>query len=268
MPIYRPGYVMAAIYQDDESELTFFERIIYRLLSNVVPYKLASRERWLFGQRAALEMHRDGIEDFLIPGAGVPTSGHVHQLLPEARVLYIDNDLSIVKAAQKMLVNKPRVRYIYGDLTRWDEVKEQCNEFFDLSPRIGIIFVGASYFIPDEPLRNLLKDLYDWAGPGSKIVIDNYNSEFPMPPARRIFHLVYELTGNHLYLRNDAEFRELLEPWQIESTRPIIYGIPYGFAGEIKLPDDLTEDDSRKAIPIWVGYKASKVMPHRVREGA
>lgn len=258
MPIYRPGYVMAAIYQDDESELTFFERIVYRLLSNVVPYKLASRERWLFGQRAALELHKEGIGNFLIPGAGVPTSGHVHQLLPKARVLYIDNDPSIVEAARKMLASHRYARYIYGDLTRWDEIKEQAREFFGANPKVGIVFIGSSYFIPDEPLRKLLKDLYDWASPGSKIVIDNYNSDFPMPPARRIFHLVYELTGNRLYLRTDAQFREFLKPWQVEDIRPIIYGIPYGFAGELKLPDDLTEEDSQKAIPIWVGYKASK----------
>ena len=92
------------------------------------------------------------------------------------------------------------------------------------------------------------------------MVVENSNSE-PMQnelPASRIGRFIYTLTGNRQYFRTDAEFRELLKPWQVEKTEPILYGVPRNFfTGDIKLPEELSE--SEKWIPpLLVGYKVYK----------
>jgi len=258
MPLYRPGHVMAAIYQDDDSNLMTVERLIYRFICLLGPYKRASRERWLFGQRAALEIYEEGLRNFLVPGAGIPTSGHVHQLLPDAKVLYVDKDETIVRMAQEMLGSNPNVRYVQGDLREWAKIEPHCLDFFGPSPKVGIIFIGTSYFFPDEALGQLFRALYAWAGVGSKMIVDNSNSEAPRPFVHKFGNLIYAVTGNRLYRRNDRQFRALLGPWHVERMQPLFYLIPHGLTFKPKMFDELTEEE-REIPPVGVAYKVCKL---------
>jgi len=257
MPLYRPGHVMAAIYQGDDSGLMAVERLIYRLICRMAPYRRSMRERWLFSQKSVLEMHREGINAFLIPGAGIPTSGHVHQLLPDAKVLYVDKDETIVRMAQEMLADSPNARYIQGDLRDWGEVELHCREFFGPEPKVGVLFIGASYFFSDEDLQKLFRALYEWAGIGSKMVVDYHNSEAPNPLTQRISRFIYAVTGNPWYSRNDAQFRSLLEPWCVEKVEPIFYSIPSGLTLRVKTFEELTEGE-KKIPPLLIAYKVYK----------
>ncbi len=257
MPIYRPGYVMAAIYEDDDSILHPVEKLIYRFLSKLTAYKRGCRERWLAGQRFILQMAKKGVRNFLVPGAGIPTAGHVHQLVPEARVLYLDKEESIVKLANEVIKDKPNVRYVQGDLREWSEIEKLCDEFFGPSPRVGIVFIGASYFFRDEDLRQLFGAWYNWAGSGSMLAIDILNSEAPITPAQRLFGFIYALTGNAYVFRDDAQIRSLLSPWKVDSIEPILYNLPHGFTGKFKVAAELTEDE-RNIPPVDVGYLAYK----------
>lgn len=260
MPIYRTGYVMAAIYEGDDSILLPLERLIYRFLCSLGPYRRMMRERWLYSKRRTIELYQEGFRKFLVPGAGIPTAGHVHQLFPDARVLYIDKDPDIVRMARKSLAGNPNVLYIQGDVTRWDEIEPQAVEFLGPQPEVAIVFIGATVFFTDDQLREIFRDLYRWAGPNSKMVVENSNSE-PIKyelPASRIGRIVYTLTGNRQYFRTDEEFRELLGPWKVERTEPILYGVPRNFfTGDIKLPEELTEAE-RWIPPLLVGYKVYK----------
>ncbi len=260
MPIYRTGYVMAAIYEDNDSILLPLERLIYRFLCSLGPYRRMMRERWLYSKRCAIELYQEGFRSFLVPGAGIPTAGHVHQLFPDARVLYVDKDPDIVRMARRELADNPRVLYIQGDITRWHEIEPYATDFLGSQPQVAIIFIGATVFFTDEQLRRIFAGLYDWAGPGSKMVVENSNSE-PIKhelPASRIGRIVYTLTGNRQYFRTDEEFRELLGSWEVERMEPILYGVPRNFfTGDIKLPEEL--DESEKWIPpLLVGYKVYK----------
>jgi len=234
------------------------ERLLYRFICHIGPLKRTARERWLFGQRAVLEMHKEGISNFLVPGAGIPTAGHVHQLLPDAKVVYVDKDKGIVHLAKEMLADSPNALYIHGDLREWEKIEPHCLEFLGPSPKVGIIFIGASYFIPDETLRQLFRALYDWASVGSKMMVDNFNPKSPNPPAHRIARFIYTLTGNTHYGRDDAQFRALLEPWQVERVEPVLYNVPRGFSSEVKTLEELTEEE-KETPPTFVGYKVCKV---------
>ncbi len=258
MPIYRPGYVMAAIYEDDESGLMPLERLIYRIICALGPYKRAVRERWLYARRETIRMHKEhGINDFIVPGAGIPTAGHVHEVLSSARVLYIDKDSTIVREANKLIGENPNVCYIQGDLRRWDEIVHRCREFFGPSPKVGVVFIGSTYFIPDSDLRNFFSNLYEFAGPGSRMLVDNINAEIPKPPAHHLAWNLYRLSGNRLYARSDEEFRSILSPWRVDEVEPIFYAVPTGFTIKIKLYEELTEEE-KKLPPGIVSYKAVK----------
>ena len=250
MPIFRTGMVMAAIYQDDDSALTATERFLYRILQRVGPYKRAIRERWLFGQAATLELYKEGIRNFLVLGAGIPTSGHAHQLVREAKVLYVDKDPSIVSTARELLADEPSVHYIQGDLMDWEaSILPHCQGFFGPSPRMGIIMVGVHGLLPPEPLRRLFQGMYQWAGKGSALILTNADlgviRNNPSLSLRyNLVALVYRFTGNKLYLRTDAELRELVKPWQVEKARPFWGWLPH--------------QEAPKEAPIYWGYKLRK----------
>lgn len=258
--LFRPGYVMATLYDGDVSRLNSMEKLLYRLSGLVGGYRRSCRERWLYMRRATLELYQEGFRDFLVPGAGLPTGGHVHQLLPDARVLYLDREPSIVEEARKLVGDNPNVRYVQGDLGKWGEVQELCDDFFGPEPRIGIIFIGATYFLPDQELKSLFQSLYNWAAPGSKMITDRAYFWFEFNPVIRFLRYIsYTLSGNVLYFREPEHFESLVKPWRVEKTEPIIFFFPrsWGFRLVAKTFDELTEDERTKP-PVAAGYKLYK----------
>ncbi len=213
-------------------ELNFGERLVFRLLRLIGPVKKAVTERWLFGQRVAVDLYREGIRDFLVLGAGMPTAGHVHQLFPDARVMYVDKDEKVVKLAQEKLAGNAKVRYIKGDLTRFhDEVFPEARKFFGEAPKLGIIMVGIIYFLPDEVVREIFKALYGWVGPGSRLVVTNTDADAIR--ATRGYYLrylafkgLYRLVGNRNSPRTDTGLRAMLLPWQVVEKVPIFSPVP------------------------------------------
>jgi len=230
MQLYRTGMVMAAVLQSDESELLPLERLLFRLMCKVGPYKRAVRERWLFGQAATLELYREGIRRYLVLGAGIPTSGHTHQIVgKECKVLYVDKDESVVREGTRLLADSPAVRYVQGDILKWEEtILSHCVGWLGESPEVGIIMVGLVPFLNSEQLSRVLKKLYEWAGEGSALILthpslssirEHYNS-LSMRLRYSIIAAIYALTGNRLYLRTNEELEEQTRPWRVEKAEP------------------------------------------------
>ncbi|NJL58199.1 hypothetical protein HC928_26100 [bacterium] len=58
-----------------------------------------------------------GIDQFLVFGAGIPTGLHVHEVVPQARTLYTDIDPLCVQYGQQILADIPTADYIICDIT-------------------------------------------------------------------------------------------------------------------------------------------------------
>jgi hypothetical protein len=213
-------------------DLNVGEKLVLFLLRRIGPVKRAVNERWLFGQRAEVEFYKEGIRDFLVLGAGLPTAGHVHQLFPDARVLYVDKDENVVKLAQKKLAGNERVRYIKGDLRKFqEEVLPEAKKFFGDAPKLGIVMVGIIYFLPDETVREIFKALYGWVAPGSRLVVTNTDADAIRATKGTylrylLFKGLYRLVGNRNYPRSDMGLRAMLLPWQVVERIPIFAPVP------------------------------------------
>jgi hypothetical protein len=213
-------------------DLNVGEKLVLFLLRRIGPVKRAVNERWLFGQRAEVEFYKEGIRDFLVLGAGLPTAGHVHQLFPDARVLYVDKDENVVKLAQNKLAGNERVRYIKGDLRKFqEEVLPEAKKFFGDAPKLGIVMVGIIYFLPDETVREIFKALYGWVAPGSRLVVTNTDADAIRATKGTylrylLFKGLYRLVGNRNYPRSDMGLRAMLLPWQVVERIPIFAPVP------------------------------------------
>jgi hypothetical protein len=163
--------------------------------------------------RATRSVRDLGIDQFLVFGAGIPTRGNVHEVVPDARVLYTDIDKANVALGREILKDVPNTGYTWcdaADLSTLD--RAEVERVLGPLRRLGIVFVGLAVFIPDDRLRQTFEALYDWAPPGSAMVLD-----FDSDACSTVPNVVEILqsTGAPFEMRGPETIAPLLGRWQL-----------------------------------------------------
>jgi len=124
---------------------------------SVVPFgheiALANRQ---FLVRAVTFMARSGIDQFIDLGTGLPTKPNVHQvareILPDAHVLYVDNDPMVCAHARALLATNDGVAAIQGDIRAPQTILNHpdTTKLIDFSHPVGVLFVAVLHFLTDE----------------------------------------------------------------------------------------------------------------------
>ncbi|TDW98206.1 SAM-dependent methyltransferase [Kribbella sp. VKM Ac-2566] len=104
------------------------DRELYRQIMKIAPetplWARANR-RWLH-QAVTWLAEEGGVRRFIDAGSGLPTVENTHQIAqkvsPDASVLYIDNDPSVVAHGRALLLDNDRTQFTAADLTKPDEV--------------------------------------------------------------------------------------------------------------------------------------------------
>jgi hypothetical protein len=171
------------------------------------------RAQRTFLQRAVRHMaDAAGIDHFLVAGAGLPTCGNVHEVAPNARVVYTDISPVTIAYGQNIISNTPRVRYLHGNATRLHELGSQLDGSGFAGQRVGLIYVGVAYFFSDEILGQAVRALHDWVGAGSQLAVSFVGRDAVQHAAESL--RAYDQMGNHIYTRTPDEIRAVLQPWQ------------------------------------------------------
>jgi hypothetical protein len=126
-----------------------------------------------FLQRAVRWMAMRGIGQFVDLGAGLPTQRCTHEVaravLPDARVLYTDNDPGVVVHGHKLLAGMPGTAVIEADFREPGQlfVHPETRRLIDFDQPVGLLIVAVTQFIDhdDDPWR-LVGDLRRGAGAG------------------------------------------------------------------------------------------------------
>jgi len=131
------------------------------------------RELRAFTERAVRFVHAQGVNRFLVLGAGIPSQGNVHNTVPEANVLYTDIDAHNIRLGQEILAGSTRAAYAHCDASDLDTLDMALFErVLGTKEPIGVVFGGIAAFIPDDKLASSLRRLYDLSPSGSYLVID------------------------------------------------------------------------------------------------
>ncbi|MET7471975.1 SAM-dependent methyltransferase [Micromonospora sp. NPDC005686] len=161
--------------------------------------------------RTVRVMAEDGIDGFLVFGAGVPTCGNVHEVAPEATVLYTDADPETVRLGRRLLAGSDRAGYGYGDATDIGTVdRVQLHRFVPGWGRrpVGVVFLGLAAFLDDDTLARTLDELYQAVAPGSRLAIDFDTEELARHPE------ALAMMGPAFRMRAPERFAPLLGRWQ------------------------------------------------------
>ena len=165
-----------------------------------------------FCGRAVRTIAADGVDRFLVFGAGIPARGAVHELVPRARVLYTDIDPAIVAQGQDFLGTKEKVKYVLGDARDPGGIERAALDQVlpDRATRpIGLVFLGLAAFLDDHTLIRTFEALYDMVAPGSRLAFDFDSMELSAHPQ------ALAMMGPSFHMRQPAAFGALLGRWRV-----------------------------------------------------
>jgi hypothetical protein len=176
--------------------------------------------------RSVQHLVRHGLADFLVFGAGVPTLGNVHEVAPDAHVLYTDIDPVIVAYGQRILGAHPTAAYTQGDATDLatidPDVLRRVLPGWGNRPA-GVVFLGLAAFLDDARLAKAFDDLYDATLPGSRMAFDFDSDVLTHHPQ------ALAMMGPGFHMRDPSCFGHLTGRWQVtdEGIRPVAHwGVP------------------------------------------
>jgi hypothetical protein len=168
------------------------DRVACEQLLDIVPdtRALALNNR-AFLRRVVRALAADhGVRQFVDHGSGLPTRDNVHQVAqavePTAKVLYIDNDPSVLAYGRTLLDQDDHsTLLLQADLRDSPELLERdvVQGMFDFRQPVAALFVSVLHCLPDDPdrrdPRELLRAVADKLCPGSFLVVCQLVSEDP-----------------------------------------------------------------------------------------
>lgn len=180
----------------------------------------ARLNRW-FLQMVAERWNGEGFDQVLDLGSGMPTQGHVHTIMPRARVIYTDNDPMTVAYAKEVLGDDPRVRFEQTDILDTVRLLSAADQHFEGARKVAIGCIGVSYFIDDASLARLMRALHSWAAPGSVIASSFPYGDQSNQRTRDIQASFSKNSGSQIFLRDPASMAELCAPWRVRESQPL-----------------------------------------------
>jgi O-methyltransferase involved in polyketide biosynthesis len=212
--------------------------------------------------RGVRYLARNGIDQFLDLGSGVPTVGNVHEVAaevnPNARCVYVDNEPVAVAHSQILLEREgvaDRHAVLQGDLRDPADIWKRALDTGVLDPNrpIGLIIVGVLYFLgEDEPVAETIQKYLSLLPSGSYFLSSHLTTEgldaLADSDSRASIVEQYKKSSTPLHLRSKAEFTTFFEG--LELVEPGIVYLPEWH------PEEIESRATRKVSndPSFVGH--------------
>ena len=183
--------------------------------SRLEPRRLALANRG-FLRRAVRFLARRGISQFLDLGSGLPTSPSVHEvardLIPDARVVYVDHDPIVVAHNDALLATRDGVITIRADVRDPDAVlgNEALGACLDFSRPVAVLLLSVLHFIsPEEDASGIIARFRERMAPGSHLAVSIGTSDGADPKMLAEATATYARARMPFTLRTRAEIMDL-----------------------------------------------------------
>ncbi len=182
---------------------------------------LPSTRKWVrmlrrFLQEAVYQLADEGFEMFLDLGSGLPTADHIHAIVPEARVIYVDADPVVVSYGTEILGGETNARYIQADIRDIEALlgSPLIEDMFGQAPKVAIGLNAVICFMTETETKAIVEALYDWAAPGSKIycTFETKNPDLVTPDLEK-FMAMFDQMGTYYHFSTLERSKELMLPW-------------------------------------------------------
>ena len=153
---------------------------------------IARLQRRFLGRAVRYLAGEAGIRQFLDIGTGLPTADNTHQIAhqvaPESRIVYVDNDPLVLVHARALLTSAPggMTSYIEADVRDTEEILGEAAGTLDFSQPIALMMLGIMGQLPDSPgpsgpsgPRSIVTTLLDALPPGSYLALSDGTDTSP-----------------------------------------------------------------------------------------
>lgn len=219
-----------------------------KLLEVMPQARTAARLNRAFLRRAVRFCVAAGIDQFLDIGSGVPTAGNVHEIAPDARVLYVDNEPVAVTHSELLLQDYPLASSMSGDLT--DPEPILATDTLDFDRPIAVLMVAVLHFIPDDtkPYEAVARYVSALA-PGSYLVL-SHGAERPALQGREEVDQLYKRSANPGVRRTPEQIKEFFTG--LELVEPGLVWTPQWRPDS---PDEVGDDPESALVMAGVAHK-------------
>jgi hypothetical protein len=203
---------------------------------------------------------RQGIDQFLDIGAGLPTMENTHQVAqainPNAKVCYVDNDPIVLAHGRALLATNESTTIVTADLRDPASIlgNADVNKMIDFSRPVGLMIVGLMmHFHPDEEPGNWVRELLDACPSGSYLHMTDF-ANTGLPEQKAMEKSCIQALGNG-WIRTPEEIEAhfqglpLVPPGLDFPSR----WFPEEPDREVRPVEDLEEHE--RIIMVGVGYK-------------
>jgi hypothetical protein len=210
-------------------------------------FRVAVRVNRAFLGRAVSWLVRQGIDQFLDLGSGIPTVGNVHEVArrhnPTARVAYVDYEPVAVTHARMLLGDDPYSAVAQADIRHPARVlaTPEVADLLDLSRPVAVLAVAILHFLPDEqdPF-GMLAAYRDACAPGSYLAL-SHGAQITLTDQQIAdFTAAYARTPTPAVFRTEPEIRRFFAGYD-----PVDPGVTLLPAWHPDQP--VTEQDARDA---------------------
>jgi S-adenosyl methyltransferase len=187
-----------------------------QIMANVPTSAWSASQQRAFVIRAVRHCAQLGIAQFLDVGSGLPTMDNVHdaarRIVPDASVVYVDNDRVAVAHARALLATSPGVAAIWGDAREPQEILHRVEErgLLDLSQPAMFLMTGVLHFISDaENPTEIVKVFTGAMASGSYLALSQSTDDVSPEDADYAKNTMRNASAPLLHTRSHREFAAL-----------------------------------------------------------
>jgi O-methyltransferase involved in polyketide biosynthesis len=149
------------------------------------PGALASvRANRAFLKRAVRYVTEAGIRQFIDIGSGLPTMENTHEIAqraaPDARVVYVDNDPTVIVHGRAMLADIGPTAVADADVRRPEAIlrHSEVRRLIDFDRPVAFLLLGILHYVTDQedPYR-IVARFREAMAPGSYLVVTHYTGD-------------------------------------------------------------------------------------------
>jgi S-adenosyl methyltransferase len=201
-----------------------------------------ARENRAFVGRAVQFCVEQGIDQFLDIGSGLPTMENVHEVvrrtIPDAKVVYVDNDPTALAHANALLAKSEGVTAIGGDVREPAEVLEDATSEgqLDVTRPFVVLLAAIMHFVSDgDGAAGIVRTFIDAMPSGSYLILSQAVHDLQPEESARASSM-YRNAASQLVTRSKREFAEFFAG--LELAEPGLTRSSLWRSGEQPGPDE------------------------------
>jgi hypothetical protein len=176
-----------------------------------------ARENRQFLSRAVDWVARQGIDQFIDIGCGLPTQPNTHEsaraVRPEVTVAYVDNDPVVISHLNALVAKgNPGIGVLAGDVREPDRVLDGVAETTDLARPAGLILGSLLHFISPDETRDLMARYAATLAMGSYLVVSAARMDSSGADGG---YGEYSRSVTAVYNHSAADFARFLDPLEL-----------------------------------------------------